>query len=149
WARIEVTLEIDLTKDGLLRSRATLRNIDAPGGDPLEVQSVTPALSIPTIADEVLDFSGRWAHERIPQRHPIVHGTHARQSRRGRTGLDATMAMAAGVSGFSSEHGEVWLCHVGFSGGHEHALERSDAHLAFRGGEMLMPGEVRLAGGEE
>lgn len=148
WAQVGVRTEIDLTAGGLLRTRVTVRNAAEPGGAPLEVQSVVPALSIPTRADEVLDFSGRWAHERIPQRHQIVHGVHSRQSRRGRTGLDATMVMAAGVTGFSAEHGEVWLCHVGFSGGHEHALERSDGHLAFRGGEVLLPGEVRLAAGE-
>lgn len=148
WGQIGLTLEIDLTPGGLLRTRAEVRNAAAPGGEPLDLQAVTPALTIPTEADEVLDFSGRWAHERIPQRHPIVHGVHSRQSRRGRTGLDATMVLAAGAKGFSAGHGEVWLCHVGFSGGHEHALERNDGHLAFRGGEVLLPGEVRLAAGE-
>lgn len=148
WGQIGVMAEIDLTSDGLLRMRVEVRNAAAPGGDLLDLQAVTPALTIPTRADEVLDFSGRWAHERIPQRREIVQGVHSRQSRRGRTGLDATTVMAAGVKGFSAGHGEVWLCHVGFSGGHEHALERSDGHLAFRGGEVLLPGEVRLAAGE-
>ena len=148
WGQIGVIVEIDLTSDGLLRTRVEVRNAAAPGGELLDLQAVTPALTIPTRADEVLDFSGRWAHERIPQRHEIVQGVHSRQSRRGRTGLDATTVMAAGVRGFSAGHGEVWLCHVGFSGGHEHALERSDGHLAFRGGEVLLPGEVRLAAGE-
>jgi alpha-galactosidase len=37
---------------------------------------------------------------------------------------------------------------VGIGGNHEHAVERSDGYLAFRGGELLLPGEVRLASGE-
>lgn len=149
WARIGLTLRIELAASGLLRVRATVRNIADNGSAPLEVQSVLPALPIPTRAAEMLDFSGRWAHERIPQRRPIARGIHAQESRRGRTGLDATLVMAAGVPGFSSDAGEVWLCHVGFSGNHEHALERTDAHLAFRGGELLHPGEVRLDREEE
>jgi len=145
---IGVTVQIELTPAGLVRLRAGVRNT-APTGEPLDVQSVAPALPVPTRATEVLDFAGRWAHERIPQRHSVVRGTHARTSRRGRTGLDATTVLAAGVPGFSSDTGEVWLSHVGFSGNHEHALDRDDASLAFRGSEVLLPGEVRLRSGEE
>ncbi len=148
WAQIELEIEIDLTPAGLLRTRAQVRNVaDAP--EALHVQSVSLSLPIPLSASEALDFSGRWGHERIPQRHPVARGLHSRESRRGRTGLDATMVVAAGVPGFSSGAGEVWLGHVGFSGNHEHALERGDAALAFRGGELLLPGEVFLASGEE
>lgn len=148
WAQIALDLEIDLTPAGLLRTRARVRNI-AAGEEPLHVQSVSVSLPIPLWASEVLDFTGRWAHERLPQRHPVVRGTHLRESRRGRTGLDSTMILAAGVPGFGSDTGEVWLGHVGFSGNHEHGLERGDSALAFRGGELLLPGEVRLASGEE
>ncbi|WP_208321454.1 alpha-galactosidase [Microbacterium hydrocarbonoxydans] len=141
-------LEIDLTEAGLLRVRAGVRN-DATGGALLQLDDLSLALAVPTRATEILDFAGRWAHERQPQRHPVVRGTHTRTSRRGRTGLDATTVMLAGTPGFSSESGEVWMFHVGFSGDHEHALERGDGTLAFRGGELLLPGEVRLAPGEE
>lgn len=148
WAEIELRLEIDLTPAGLLRTRAQVRNV-ADGPEALHVQSVSISLPIPVWASEVLDFSGRWGHERIPGRHPVARGIHSRESRRGRTGLDATMVVAAGVPGFSSTAGEVWLSHVGFSGNHVHGFERGDASLAFRGGELLLPGEVRLASGEE
>lgn len=144
WAQIEVMVEIDLSRAGLLALRTTIANTsDAP--EPLQVDEVMLALPLPTRAREALDFSGRWGHERVPQRHAIVHGTHARPSRRGRTGLDATTVMAVGTPGFDSRSGEVWVCHVGFSGDHEHALERGDGTLLFRGGELLLPGEIRLA----
>ena len=145
---IRLILEIDLTDAGLLRLRAGVRN-DGAGEAPLEVEDLMVAVPVPTTATEILDFSGRWAHERIPQRHRVVRGTHSRPSLRGRTGLDATTVMLAGTPGFSSDSGDVRMFHVGFSGDHEHALERGDGTLAFRGGELLLPGEVRLAPGEE
>lgn len=148
FTEIELELEIDLQSSGLLRTRTRIRNASSSPA-PLEVGSVLVSLPIPVRANEALDFTGRWAHERIPQRHPIVHGLHVRESRRGRTGLDATMLVAAGTPGFGSDDGEVWVGHVGFSGNHEHALERTDSALAFRGGELLLPGEVRLRSGEE
>lgn len=146
-AQVGVRLEIDLTQDGLLRVRAGVRHDGAEGL--VDVQGVLPALAIPVSAREVLDFAGRWATEKVPQRRPVAMGTYARESRRGRTGLDATGTLAAGVPGFDAATGEVWLCHVGIGGNHEHALERTDGHLAFRGGELLFPGEVRLGPAEE
>jgi alpha-galactosidase len=147
WAGIGVTLEIDLSRSGLLRTRVSVTN-RADGHERLDVVGVDPALRVPNEAREILDFSGRWATEKIPQRHPVVFGTHSRESRRGRTGLDATTVIAVGTPGFDAGTGHVWLCHVGIGGNHEHAVERSDGHLAFRGGELLLPGEVRLASGE-
>lgn len=148
WAGIAVTLEIDLTSDGLLRTRVGVRNTGTGAGE-VDVVEALLALPVPLRASEILDFSGRWAHERIPQRHPVVRGTHARVSRRGRTGLDATTVVALGVPGLAADTGETWLCHVGFSGDHEHAVERTDGFLAFRGGELLLPGEVRLKAGDQ
>lgn len=147
WAQIEVISEIDLSPAGLLRTRASIRNASA-SAELLSVEAISVALAIPTTATEVLDFSGRWGTEKIPQRHPIVVGVHARESRRGRTGLDATTTVAIGSRGFDADSGEVWLAHVGIGGNHEHAVERTDASLLFRGGELLFPGEIRLASGE-
>ncbi|WHE35317.1 alpha-galactosidase [Microbacterium sp. BDGP8] len=150
-AEIELGVEIDLTRDGLVRSRARVRNTAGAteAAAPLEIQSLAVALPIPTWAQEVLDFTGRWGHERIPQRHPVVRGDHSRVSRRGRTGLDATLVQAVGTPGFSAGSGEVWIGHVGFSGDHEHTIERTDGRLHFRGGESILPGEIRLTPGEE
>lgn len=147
WAGIEVKLEIDLTASGLLRTRVSVRN-ESERPEFLDVIGIDPSLQLPTDAREILDFSGRWGTEKIPQRHPVVFGTHARTSRRGRTGLDATTVVAIGTPGFDAGSGRVWLCHVGIGGNHEHAVERMDGHLAFRGGEVLLPGEVRLATGQ-
>ena len=148
WAGIEVDVEIVLDAAGLLRTRTTVRNT-APSAEPLEISGVTAALPVPVGAHDMLDFSGRWATERVPQRHRVTHGLHSRESRRGRTGLDATTVIALGTPGFDACTGEVWIGHVGFSGGHEHAVERTDGRQTLRLGELLLPGEVRLGTGEE
>ncbi len=147
WAQVELVLEIDLTPSGLVRARARVTN-RSTSGDPLDVQSVSIALPVPTTADEMLDFAGRWGHERMPRRIPITAGVKARESRRGRTGLDSTLVVVAGARGFTARDGEVWMGHAAIGGNHEHALERTDGHLTIRAGEMLFPGEVRLAAHE-
>lgn len=146
-AGVALAVEIDLTPAGLVRTRIRVTN-RSEAVVPLEVIGVDPSLPLPTDAREILDFGGRWATEKLPQRHPVVVGSHSRSSRRGRTGLDATTVVAVGTPGFDSSSGRVWLCHVGIGGNHEASVERSDGFLAFRGGELLLPGEVRLPTGD-
>ncbi|NUJ86693.1 alpha-galactosidase [Plantibacter sp. MCCC 1A11337] len=143
---IALLVAIELTPSGLLRTRVMVTN---RGDDLLEIEGVVPALPIPTSAREILDFAGRWGNEKLPQRLPVTTGTHLRESRHGRPGLDATGVTAIGTPGFDSRAGDVWLCHVGWSGNHTIGVERTDGHLAFRGGELLLPGEVRLGPGED
>ena len=79
----------------------------------------------------------------------VHNGTHARESRRGRTGHDAATLLVAGVPGFSFGAGEVWAVHIGWSGDHEHYAERLPGAVGvLGGGELLAPGEVRLGPGE-
>ncbi len=50
-------------------------------------------------AAELLDLTGRWARERVPQRHPFPVGAWVRESRGGKPGLDHTVVLAAGEAG--------------------------------------------------
>jgi alpha-galactosidase len=125
------------------------------GGDvaPLDLAAVRTLLPLPTRADEVLDLTGRWVRERVPQRHSLADGTWLRTGRRGRTGHDATLLITVGTAGFGFRHGEVWGVHTAWSGNHEHLVERlpegAGPHAAVMGGgEALSPGEVRLGPGE-
>ena len=98
---------------------------------------------------ELLDFTGRWARERAPQRGPFTHGTRLRENRRGRTGHDGTGLLIAGTDGFGFGSGQVWGVHVGWSGNHSHVAERiPEGFAVIGGGELLAAGEVRLAEGE-
>ncbi|MGH3762993.1 alpha-galactosidase [Actinophytocola sp.] len=142
---LEITVE--LTDSGVLRLRSRLVN-DAD--EPYTVDGLEAALPVPAHATELLDLTGHWARERHPQRRPFDLGTWSRESRRGRTGHDATLALLAGTAGFGFRHGEVWGLHVAWSGNHVTYAERMPEGTAtLGGGELLASGEVILAPGEE
>lgn len=141
-AGLDLLLELELLPSGLLRHRATLTNRAGAG---FEVGHLAVALPLPAVATEVFDLAGRWAKERTPQRLPLVVGTHTRENRRGRTGPDAPLVLAVGTTGFGNRTGEVWAQHVAFSGNHRSLAERSyTGTTLLTGGELLLPGEVRL-----
>jgi alpha-galactosidase len=139
--------QIELSPSGLLRLRHTVRN---QGDGSYLVNELSAALPLPAQAAELLDLSGRWCRERHPQRHPLELGGWVRENRRGRTGHDATIGLLAGTPGFGFRHGEVWAVHVGWSGNHVSYAERwPSGQAVLGGGELLFPGEVDLAPGEE
>ncbi len=145
-ARLALTLTLELTGSGLVRSQVRLVNT---GSEPYGLDDCVLALPVPPVAREILDLAGRWGKERIPQRGPLGVGTHLREGRRGRTGADAATVLHVGTLGFGFAEGEVWGLHTGWSGNHTHYVERlSTGETVVGGGELLLPGEVVLAGGE-
>ena len=144
-ARLELSLVLELTKGGILRSRASLRN---SGDDDFRVEDLVLAFPVPGAASELQDQAGRWAKERVPQRRAFTVGAHVREGRKGRTGADAATVLHAGVPGFGFADGEVWGVHVGWSGNHTHYAERAfTGEQVIGGGELLLAGEVVLAPG--
>ncbi|MCF3148098.1 alpha-galactosidase [Streptomyces platensis] len=142
---LALTLELGLTGAGLVRLRAAVTNT---GDGPYHLNGLTPALPVPAQATELLDLTGRHLRERAPQRHAFTLGTYLREGRRGRTGSDATLLLTAGEAGFGFRSGEVWGLHVAWSGNHRTLAERTPAGQAvLAGGELLLPGELRLAPG--
>ena len=140
----EVVLE--LLPSGLLRTRAEVTN---DGTEPYQLDAVNLALPVPAQASEIADFTGRWAKERIEQRHAFTHGSHVRSSRRGRGGFDSQVLYSAGASGFGFGHGEVWSVHLAWSGNQQVYGERMPSGQAvLGGGELLLPGEVILEAGQ-
>lgn len=147
---LDLRLEVELRASGLIRLRTTLRNLGADGSTPFSLDDITMRLALPDIAGEALDFTGRWALERIPQRAPIVVGVRERENRRGRNGADAAYLTIAGEPGFGFGAGQVWGLHLAWSGNGRQFVERlSNGAQSLGGGELLLPGEVRLAGGDE
>jgi Alpha-galactosidase len=145
-AALTLAIELELTASGLLRTRATVTN-DAD--EPYQLDELVLALPLPPRAREILDFAGRWSKERTPQRRELTVGTHLREGRRGRTGPDAATVLSVGAPGFGFAEGEVWGVHVGFSGNHRHYAERmASGEQVLGGGELLLPGEVRLGRGQ-
>ncbi len=151
-AGLALTTQLRLEPSGLLRLRHTITNT---GRTPYRLGGLAVLLPVPDQAGELLELAGRWCRERSPQRSPFWQGSRVRESRRGRTGHDATLLMLAGVPGFGFGHGEVWGTHVAWSGNHLHLAERfaegagSSGAGVIGGGELLLPGEVPLAPGEQ
>jgi len=146
-AGLGLVLELELTDSGLVRQRATLTNEDAASVFTLD--GLLPTLPVPAEATELLDFTGRHLRERIPQRQPFTVGTRLRENRRGRTGADASLVLAAGTAGFGFSAGEVWGIHVAWSGNHRAIAERTPGGVSLLGGgELLLAGEMRLAAGD-
>ncbi len=149
-AGLAVTSSLGLDEAGVATLTHTLTHT---GDSLLDLAGVVAYLPVPHEATEVLDFTGRWSRERSPQRSPWLHGGRTRESRRGRTGHDSTTVLVVGSPGFGFRTGEVWATHVGWSGDHVHLAERhSDGAGPYAGllggGELVRPGEVRLATGE-
>ena len=144
---IELDTEFELGRGGLLRVRHKLRNI---GADALSIDEAAVVMPIPVRARELLDFSGRWCRERMPQRHPLPFGVWSRATRHGRPGHDSPLLLAAGVPGFGYRHGEVWGTHLAWSGDGDTWAERLPiGAAALAAGEILQPEEVVLSSGEE
>ncbi|WP_421740451.1 alpha-galactosidase [Cellulomonas sp.] len=145
-ARLAITLVLELTAQGLVRQQAVLTN---EADDVYGLDGLLLTLPVPAVATELLDFSGRWARERSPQRTAFTHGTRLRENRRGRTGYDAAFVLVAGTAGFANRTGEVWGLHTAWSGNHRSLAERSHYHSGLLGGgELLGSGEIRLGRGE-
>ncbi|MCW2792298.1 MAG: glycoside hydrolase clan [Nocardioides sp.] len=145
-AALALVTTIELHPSGLLRLAAGLTNI-APAGS-YTLDAVRLALPVPAQAGELLDFAGRHLRERAPQRHPFVVGTHLREGRRGRTGSDATVLLAAGTPGFGFRSGQVWAVHTAWSGNHATYAELGLSGVrTLGGGEVLLPGEILLEPG--
>jgi alpha-galactosidase len=146
-AGLSLRSELRLAPSGVLAVRHVLRN-DAP--DPYALEELACTLPVPPLAREVLDFTGRWSRERSPQRRPLGHGAWRREGRRGRSGHDAPFVLVAGAPGFGFRSGEVWGVHLGWSGDAAVWAERlADGWAALGAAELLGPGEVRLAPGDE
>jgi alpha-galactosidase len=144
--RLELHLTIELLPSGLLRARAAVTNLAA---EAYTVDDLVLSFPVPGRADELLDFAGRHNLERVPQRAPLRTGAHVRENRKGRTGADSPYVLHAGTAGFGFAAGSVWGVHTAWSGNHTHYAERVfTGEQVIGGGELLLPGEVRLANGE-
>ena len=136
-AGLALPVEVGLDPSGLVRLRATLTNT---GADPYTLDALTLALPLPAGLDELLDFGGRWGHERVPQRQTLHTGIHAREDRRGRTGADSAHVLHAGTPGFGFDRGEVRAVNTAWSGNHLHYAEKTfTGEAVLGGGELLLP----------
>jgi len=137
---------LTLHPGGVLEIEQSLFN---DGREDYLLAELAATLPIPARALEVLDMTGRWCRERVPQRHHLNMGAWTREGRRGRTGHDSPLVLTAGTEGFGFGAGEVWGVHLAWSGDSTVWAERNPVGVSQLGAaELLAPGEVRLAPGE-
>jgi len=144
-AKLKLQLDYALNEFGILKVSAELTNT---GDDAYNLEAFTYWLPLPDRASEVLDFTGRWSHERHPQRNSIRYGLTSREIREGRSGHDYTIAQLALAGNAKFGHGEVWGLSVAWSGNSVHHVERlATGDISIGAGELLEPGEIILAPG--
>jgi alpha-galactosidase len=153
-SRVTIRVVVTLTRHGLVELRTTVTALEPPAGDvPYDLAGVVAMMAVPARATEVLDLTGKWSRERSPQRGQVRDGLHARQVRRGKPGLDSPYLLSVGTPAFGSRSGEIWAMHVAWSGDQQWFVERlpegaGPFSSVLGGGELLRPGEVRLAPAE-
>ncbi|WP_022887290.1 alpha-galactosidase [Glaciibacter superstes] len=144
---LRLEIEIEVLASGLARQRATLINDQT---ERYSVEGLELAFPVPVTATEMLDLTGRWALERVPQRRPFHVGAWLRESRGGKPGLEHTLLLAAGEQGFGFRDGNVWAVHLAWSGNQVLAAERMPNGVQqLSAGEIILPNEVVLGAGEQ
>ncbi|MFI5881389.1 alpha-galactosidase [Streptomyces sp. NPDC051554] len=150
---LDISLTYTLDAHGILTADAVISRADSADSTPYDLAGALTLLPLPRRATEILDFTGKWSRERSPQRHPLHHGAHVRDVRRGKPGVDSPHLLTVGVPGFGFGTGEVWAVHVAWSGDQRYLVEQlpegAGVHAsALGGGELLRAGEIRLAPGD-
>ena len=146
-AELELDMRIELLPSGLLRSRAAVTNT---GAERVHRRRARAGLPGAGRGRRAARLRRAWGRERVPQRLPFRVGTHLRENRRGRTGADSAYLLHAGTPGFGFAGGQIYAVHTAFSGNHVHYAERMfNGERVLGGGELLLPGEVRLGTGEQ
>ncbi|CAB4627749.1 unannotated protein [freshwater metagenome] len=146
-AALEVSVAYELANEGVLKVTQRVKNLSS---EDYSVEELNAWLPLPDHATETMDFTGRWVKERQPQRREIQVGTWSREIREGRSGHDYTIVQLAMTPGANYQTGEVWSVGLQWSGNTRHLVEKlPTGRTSIGAGELLLPGEVILASGEE
>ncbi|MFL0355954.1 alpha-galactosidase [Erythrobacter sp. GH1-10] len=97
----------------------------------------------------VTSFTGRWASEFQTEMHDLVRGSFLRENRAGRTSHDSYPGLYLGTPTTGDAQGLACALHLGWSGNHRLRVDRlADNTSSIQAGELLLPGEIKLAPGE-
>ena len=146
-SHVGLTLELTyvLNEFGILSINAALTNT---GESSYNLEEFNYWLPLPDRASEVMDFTGRWSHERYPQRRAISYGVSTREIREGRSGHDYTIAQLALAGQPDFRSGEVWALSMAWSGNSQHFVEKlPSGETSIGAGELLEPGEAMIEAG--
>lgn len=145
-AGLRVKITFEFVGSGVL---AVQQEVTNTGLGDYSIDALEVFFPLPDRVSESMDFAGRWVKERQPHRRQIQPGIWMREEREGRTSHDYTILQLAMTSGADYQNGEVWALGLGFSGNSRHTIEREQSgRTLISAGELLLPGEIRLAPGE-
>lgn len=137
---LELQISVEIHTSGVLSITGALSN---RGSLPYLLHSLRIALPVPPRAQELLTIGGRWGMEFGEQRTPWMQSTQSVSNNRGRTSHEKWPVVFAGTTQFGEQHGEVWGCHVGWSGNFEITLDGvTEHHKHMLVGEKLNAGEL-------
>ena len=153
--KVRLNLKLSLKKGGLAMVEQTVSNIDgANGGEnsengPLTVNWLESTMPMPRRADTLTQFTGRWPLEKQPRTAAMPSGSVTRECRHGKTSHESPWMFIASDGEPKWASGEVWACHLAWSGNQTYRIDNLPPHETLIGaGELLGPGEIQLAAGE-
>ena len=137
---LELELNLKIHPSGVLALDGSFTN---RGSLPYLLHSLRFALPVPSRAEELLTLGGRWGMEFGEQRTPWMQSTISVSNSRGRTSHEKWPVVFAGTAQFGEQHGEVWGCHVGWSGNFDITLDGVTEHRKHMlVGEQVVAGEL-------
>lgn len=141
-AQLGLSIEIELAPSNVAVFCAELENT---GDDPYRIAAFRLSLPIAQEAEELLTIGGRHAYEFAETRTPWNQVCLTVENRHGKTSHERLGVVFAGTAGFSEQRGNVWGCHIGWSGNYELVCDAvTDARKVIQVGELLLPGEIEL-----
>ena len=137
---LELELNLKIQPSGVLALDGSFTN---RGSLPYLLHSLRFALPVPSRAEELLTLGGRWGMEFGEQRTSWMQSTISVSNSRGRTSHEKWPVVFAGTAQFGEQHGEVWGCHVGWSGNFDITLDGVTEHRKHMlVGEKVVAGEL-------
>lgn len=137
---LELELNLKIHPSGVLALDGSFTN---RGSMPYLLHGLRFALPVPSRAEELLTLGGRWGMEFGEQRIPWMQSTISVSNSRGRTSHEKWPVVFAGTAQFGEQHGEVWGCHVGWSGNFDITLDGVTEHRKYMlVGEKVVAGEL-------
>ena len=137
---LELELNLKIHPSGVLALDGSFTN---RGSLPYLLHSLRFALPVPSRTEELLTLGGRWGMEFGEQRTSWKQSTISVSNSRGRTSHEKWPVVFAGTAQFGEQHGEVWGCHVGWSGNFDITLDGVTEHRKHMlVGEKVVAGEL-------
>ena len=147
---LRLSISIGIEAGGVVWVQHALAHEGGADAPPVEVDWLEATLPVPTSTDRLLTFDGRWTREKRPVVTAMPAGATVRQSRRGRPGHDSPVAAIAAIGEPRWAAGELWGVHLAWSSDLSMRVDRvTDAVTLIGAGELLRPGEIVLAAGDE